>query len=147
MGSVLSVIFQVAGLVLGVYMIWPDIDFFVKISSAVGDAGRLTFLKALEIGEHTLLYSSLVLMPAMHLLSKILGHKLYSALTVLLFSGLSVVFARILHASLIDGYAFFISQHQVWPSIARPAAIFAIVSGNWLVAFAEMYRVAKVAGK
>jgi len=147
MGKVLSAIFQIAGLVLGVYMILPDFQFFVKTSSAAGDAGRLTFLKALEIGEHALLYSSLVLLPAMHLLHKILDHKLQSALAVLLFSALSVIFVRTLHASLIDGYAFFISQHQVWSSLARPAAIFVIVSGIWLIAFAEMYRAAKVGGK
>jgi hypothetical protein len=119
----------------------------MKINTSTGDAGRLAFMQTLERGEHALLYLTLVLLPAMHFLNKILGHKFYSALTVLLFSVLCVLFARILHTSLIDGYVFFISKHKVWESIARPAVIFAIVAGNWLIAFSEMYRLAKVAGK
>jgi hypothetical protein len=147
MGKVLSTIFQVAGLALGVYMIWPNITFYVQAGSADGAAARVTLLQALERGEHTLLYLSLVLLPATHLLKDNLGHKFHSALVVLLFSALCVLFARILHASFIDGYVFLISKRQVWNSIARPAAIFFVVAGNWLIAFSAMYRAVKVAGK
>ncbi len=140
-------IFEVMGLVLGVYMIWPDIAFFVQMSGAAGEAGGLTFPEALKRGEHALLYGALVLLPVMHFLKKYLGHKFHSALIVLLFSTLCVLFAQILHASLIDGYVFLISQQKAWNSIVRPAAIFFIVAGNWLTAFSEMYRVVKVAGK
>src|SRR5512145_2856298 len=147
MGKALGAIFEVAGLVLGLYFIWPDIAFFFKTIAATGDAERLTFLKILEKGEHMLIYSSLVLLPGMHFFDKILGHKAYSALTVLLFAALTLVFAPILHASLIEGYAFLITQRKVWASLAIPAAIFVIVSINWLMAFSEMYRLAKVAGK
>ncbi len=152
MGRALIAIFEIAGLVLGVYFIRPDIAYFVKASTgtpahAAGDAARWPFTQTLERGEHTLLYGTLILLPAMYFLNKILGHKFYSALAVLLFSALCVVFAQVLHASFIDGYVFFISKNRVWASIARPAAIFVVVAGNWLIAFGEMYRVAKVAGK
>lgn len=146
-GKVLSVIFEVAGLALSVYMIWPDIAFFVNASSAAGEAASLPFLKLLERGEHALLYGTLVLLPAMYFLQKIAGHKFYSALAVLLFSALCALFAQVLHASIIDGYVFVISEYKVWNSIARPAAIFFIVAGCWLLTFSEIYRVVKVAGK
>lgn len=156
MGRFLSVIFGIAGLVLGIYFIWPDVVYFLKTGTAAlpvvaaggqHDAGRSTFLRSLETGEHALLYAALILLPAMYFLHKFLAHKLYSALVVLVFSVLCVLFAHILHASIIDGYVFFISQRRQWASIARPAAVFVIVAGNWLIAFAEMYRVVKVAGK
>lgn len=143
MGRVLSLIFQIAGLGLGVYRIWPDA---VYLLSAAQEA-RLSFTHALEAGERILLYFTLVLLPLMYPLRKVLGNKLYSALAVLVFSGLCVVLAQVLHASIVDGYVFFISLNRHWVSLARPAAVFVIVAGNWLIAFAEMYRVAKVAGK
>ena len=146
MGKVLSTIFQAAGLALGLYMISPDIAFYVQTSSA-GGAERLTLLRTLERGEHTLLYLALVLVPAVHLLQGHLGHKLYSAVEVFLFAALSVLLARTLHASFIEGYVFLISKHQVWNSIARPAAIFFIVAGNWLIVFSGIYRAVKVAGE
>jgi hypothetical protein len=147
MGRILSAIFQAAGLALGLYMIWPDIAFYVQTSSADGGAGRLTLLQTLERGEHIFLYLTLVLLPAVRLLKEHLGHKLYSVLEVFLFAALSVLLARTLHASFIDGYVFLISKHQVWNSIARPAAIFFIVAGNWLIAFLGIYRAVKVAGE
>jgi len=143
MGRVLSLIFQIAGLGLGVYRIWPEA---VYLLSAAQEA-RLSFTHAFESGERILLYFPLVLLPLMHPLRKVLGNKLYSALAVLVFSGLCVVLAQVLHASIVDGYVFFISLNKHWVSLARPAAFFVIVAGNWLIAFAEMYRVAKVAGQ
>ncbi len=150
MGKVLNLIFEIAGLVLGVYFIWPDVAYFRNTGApaiAAGNAAALPFTPLLEKGEHALLSLTLILLPAMYFLKKVLGNKFYSALVVLLFSALCVVFALVLHASLIDGYVFLISKNKVWTSIARPAAIFVIVAGNWLIAFAEMYRVVKVAGK
>ncbi len=142
MGRVLSLIFEIAGLGLGVYRIWPEAVYFL---SAAQEA-RLSFTNALEAGERILLSFSLALLPLMYPLRKVLGNKLYSALAVLVFSGLCVVLAQILHASIVDGYVFFISRNKNWVSLARPAAVLVIVAGNWLIAFAEMYRVAKVAG-
>jgi len=101
----------------------------------------------MEAGERILLYFTLVLLPLIYPLKKVLGNKLYSALAVLVFSGLCVVLAQVLHASIVAGYVFFISMNRHWASLAQPAAVFVIVAGNWLIAFAEMYRVAKVAGK
>lgn len=147
MGRGLGVLFEILGLVLGAYMIWPDIGFFIRADDAAGGAGRLTFLDALERGEHMLLYGTLVLLPALHVSKDHIGHKLHSALVVFLFSVLCVLFARTLHASLIDGYAFCITQQKVWSSIARPAAFFAIIAGTWLAAFSEMYRMVKIGGK
>ncbi len=143
MGGVLSLIFQIAGLGLGVYRIWPEA---VYLLSAAQEE-RLFFMRALEAGERILLYFTLVLLPFVYPLKKVLGNKFYSALAVLVFSGLCVVLAQVLHASIVDGYVFFISRNKHWVSLAQPAAIFVIVAGNWLIAFAEMYRVAKVAGK
>ncbi len=83
----------------------------------------------------------------MHFLKKYLGHKLFSALIVLLFSGVCVLFAEALHTALMDGYVFLMSQKKAWNQIMRPAAIFAIIACNWLVAFIEMYRMAKIGGR
>ncbi len=143
MGEVLSLIFQIAGLWLGVYRIWPEAAYLLRAAQEA----RLFFSPALEAGERVLLYFTLVLLPLMHPLRKVLGNKLSSALAVLVFSGLCVVLAHVLHASIIDGYVFSISVKKNWVSLARTAAVFVIVAGNWLIAFAEMYRTAKVAGK
>ena len=143
MGSVLSLIFQIAGSGLGVYRIWPEATYFLGAAQET----RLSFTHALEAGERILLSFTLVFLPLMYPLRKVLGNRLYSALAVLVFSGLCVVLAQVLHASIVDGYVFSISQSRRWVSLARPAAVFVIVAGNWLIAFAEMYRVAKVAGK
>jgi hypothetical protein len=143
MGGVLSLIFQIAGLGLGVYHTWPEAVYLL----GAAQEERLSFMRALEAGERILVYFTLVLLPLLYPLRKVLGNKLYSALAVLVFSGLCVILAQILHASIVDGYVFFISLNKNWGSLARPAAVFVIVVGNWLIAFAEMYRVAKVAGK
>lgn len=143
MGSVLSLIFQIAGLWLGAYRIWPEAVYFLGVAQGT----RLSFTHALEAGEQILLSFTLVLLPFMYPLRKILGNRLSSALAVLVFSGLCVVLAQVLHASIVDGYVFSISLSRHWVSLARPAAVFVIVAGNWLIAFVEMYRVVKVAGK
>ena len=143
MGRVLSWIFQSAGLGLGVYRIWPEAAYFL---TAMQDKG-LSFTRALEAGERILLYLPLVLLPAMYPLRNVLGNKLYSFLVVLVFSGLCVVLAQVLHASIVDGYIFFLSQKRDWVPLVLPAAIFVIVAVIWLIAFAEMYRVVKVAAK
>ncbi|HWR71949.1 MAG TPA: hypothetical protein VN604_02140 [Nitrospirota bacterium] len=147
MGKGLSTIFEAMGLVLGVFMIWPDIEFIMQASGAPGGVRSLTFLEALKRGEHALLYGTLILLPAMHFLKKYLGHKLSSALIVLFFSALSVLFAKILHTALINGYVFLLAQQKAWNSIARPAAVFSIIACNWLIGFIEMYRMAKIGGR
>lgn len=143
MGRVLTWIFQSAGLGLGVYRIWPEAAYLL---TAIQEKGLL-FTRALDAGERILLYLTLVLLPAMYPLKNVLGNKLYSFLVVLIFSGLCVVLAQILHASIVDGYVFFLSQKKDWVPLVQPAAIFVIVAGLWLIAFAEMYRVVKVAAK
>ncbi len=138
-----SILFKIAGLVVGLAFLRPDIAYFLK----AGSGAYVPFLQAAERGGHALASLSLVLLPVPDLLKKYLGHKFRSALVVLLFAGLSIVLARVLHASLTDGYVFVISQHKIWTSIAGPAAVFLIVAGNWLILFAGMWRVAKVAGE
>ncbi|HSQ77405.1 MAG TPA: hypothetical protein VLN91_00800 [Nitrospirota bacterium] len=144
MVSLFSLLFQIAGLGIGIYRIWPDAAYLLAVSQA---GTGPTFMNAIEAGERILLSCALVLLPFMATLKLVMGNKFWSALTVLVFSGLSVILAHVLHDSIIDGYVFFLSQKRHWISIARPAAIFAVVSINWLIAFDDMYRVVKVAGK
>jgi hypothetical protein len=144
MASVLTLIFQIAGLGLGIYRIWPDAAYLLAASQA---GTGLTFMRVFEAGERILLSSALVLVPFLSTLKQVLGTKFFSVLTVLVFSGLSVILAHVLHASIVDGYVFFISLNKNWVSLARPAAVLVIVAVNWLIAFAEMYRLVRVAGK
>lgn len=143
MASVLTLIFQIAGLGLGIYRIWPDAAYLLAASQTTG----LTFLRVFEAGERILLSCALVLVPFMATLKHVLGNKSFSVLTVLVFSGLCIILAHVLHASIVDGYVFFISVNKNRASLARPAAVLVIVAVNWFIAFAEMYRMAKVSGK
>ncbi len=143
MGKVLSLLFQIAGLGVGVYRIWPEAMYLLGAAQET----RLTFVHALEAVERILLSFALVLLPFVAPLKEVLGNRFHSALAVLVFSGLCVVLAPVLHASIVDGYVFYLSQNRHWISIARPAAILVVVAVNWLIAFSEMYRVVKVAGK
>ena len=140
--SVWTLIFQIAGLGLGIYRIWPDAAY---LASQAGTG--LTFMRVFEAGERILLSCALVLLPFMATLRQVSGNKLFSALTVLVFSGLSIILAHVLQASIVDGAVFFITVNKDWASLARPGAVFVIVAGNWLIAFSEMYRVVRVAGK
>ena len=147
MGKGLSTTFEVMGLVLGVFMIWPDIEFIMQAGGAPGGVRSMTFFDALKKGEHALLYGTLILLPLMHFLKKYLGHKLSSALIVLLFSGLSVLFAKVLHAALIDSYVFLLAQQKAWGSVVRPTTVFSIIACNWVIVFVEMYRAARIGWK
>jgi len=131
MVSVLTLIFQIAGLGLGIYRIRPD------AASLLG-AGPLTFMHVFEAGERILLSLSLVLIPFMSTLKEVMGSRLHGTLTLLVFSGLCVIMAHVLHASIIDGTVFYLSQHRHWTSLALPAGIFVVVAVNWLIAFAEI---------
>ncbi len=153
MGRILKLIFNIAGVGVGVFFIWTEVSYLLNatydVAAAAGpqqEAARLTFTRALEAAEHMLLYLTLVLLPVMYYLGKILWHNMYSALVVLVFAGLCVLLAQIIHASVIDGYVFYLSQKKQLPDLARPAAVLIIVAGNWFMAFGEMYRVVKVAG-
>ncbi len=142
MVSVLTLIFQIAGLGLGIYRIWPEAGYL----HGVVEAGTgLPFMRTFEAGERILLSFSLVLIPFMSTLKEVTGSRSHGTLKVLVFSGLCVIMAHVLHASIIDGYVFYISQHRQWISLALPAGIFVVVAVNWLIAFAEI-RVA-LAGK
>lgn len=154
MGKWLRWAFNIAGLGVGVFFIWSRAMGLFNPPHAVPvpagasqDAAGLTFSRLLEAAEQSLLYLTLVLFPVMYLLGKLIWHKLYSALAVLLFAGLCVLFAQTLHASIIDGYVFFLAQSKHWDELVRPAAIFIVVMANWFMAFVEMYTVVKVAGK
>jgi hypothetical protein len=140
MASLSTLIFQIAGLGLGIYRIWPE------AASLLG-AGAPTVMHTFEAGGSILLSCSLVLLPFMATVKPVMGNKLYSALTVFIYSGLCVILAHILRSSFVDGYVFFITVHKNWASLARPFAVLVIVFVNWLIAFHEMYRVVKVAGK
>ncbi len=135
MASVLTLIFQILGLGLGIYRIRPDAAYLLAASQA---GTGLTFMRAFEAMEHILLSFSLVLIPFMSTLEAVMGTRSHGALKVLVFSGLSVIMAHVLHATIIDGYVFYLSQHRHWISLALPAGIFVVVAVNWLIAFAEM---------
>jgi hypothetical protein len=107
----------------------------------------VTFTRLLGAGEYSVLYCTLIVLPVMYYLGKILWHNMYSALVVLVFAGLCVLFAQILHTSVIDGYVFYLSQKKQWADLAWPAAVLIIVAVNWFMAFGEIYRVVQVAGK
>jgi hypothetical protein len=154
METVLKLIFNIAGVGVGVFFIWSEAGFLLNASyAAVFGTGaqqgtaRLTFTRLLEAGEHSLLYLTLIVLPVMYYLSKILWHKMYSALVVLVFAGLCVLLAQIIHTSVIDGYVFYLSQKKQWADLAWPSAVLIIVTVNWFMAFGEMYQVVKVAGK
>ncbi len=154
MGKILRLIFNIAGVGAGVFFIWNEVSYLLNatygLAAAAGpqqEAARLTFTRVLEAVEHALLYLTLVLLPVMYYLGKVLWQNMYSALVVLVFAGLCVLLAQIIHASVIDGYVFYLSQKKNWPDLAWPAAVLIIVAGNWIMAFAEMYRVVKVGGR
>ncbi len=135
MASVLTLIFQIAALGLGIYRIRPEA---VSLYTAV-EAGRgLPLSLAFGAGERILLSLSLVLIPFVSTLKEVMGTRSHGTLQVLIFSGLSVIMAHVLHASIIDGYVFYLTQHRQWISLALPAGIFAVVAVNWLIAFAEI---------
>ncbi len=135
MVSVWTLIFQIAGLGLGIYRIWPDAAHLLAASQA---GTGLTFMRVFEAGERILLSFSLVLIPFMSTLKEVMGTRSHGTLKVLVFSGLCVIMAQLLHASIIDGYVFYLSQNRHWISIALPAAILVVVVVNWLIAFAEI---------
>lgn len=153
MGKVLKLIFNIAGVGVGVFFIWTEVEYIFNTSAVVAIAGapqeaaRFGFTRMLEAAEHVLLYFTLVLLPLMYYLGKILWHDMYSALVVLVFSGLCVIFAQTLHSSAINGYVFYLSQNRNVPDLVRPAAVLIIIAGNWFMAFGEMYRVVKVGGE
>jgi hypothetical protein len=144
MVGMFSLLFQIAGLGLGLYRIWPDAAYLLAVSQA---GTWPTLLNAIEAGERILLSCALVLLPFMAVLKPVMGNKFWSTLTVLVFSGLSVILAHVLQASIVDGIVLFLSQNRHWISIARPAAIFVVVLVNWLIAFDDMYRGVKISGK
>jgi hypothetical protein len=154
MGRVLKLVFNIAGVGVGVFFIWNEVSYLLNASYSLmmsagpqQEAARVTFTRLLEAVEHSLLYCTLIVLPVMYYLSKILWHNMYSALVVLVFAGLCVLFAQILHTSVIDGYVFYLSQKNQWAGLAWPAAILIIVAVNWFLAFSEMYRVVQVAGR
>ena len=154
MEMVLKLIFNIAGVGVGVFFIWNEAGYLLNATYAGAfsagpqqETARLTFTRLLEAGEHSLLYLTLILLPVMYYLSKIVWHKMYSALVVLVFAGLCVLLAQIVHTSIIDGYVFYLSQKRQWADLAWPAAVLIIVAVNWFMAFGEMYRVVNVAGK
>ncbi len=135
MASVLTLLFQIAGLGLGIYRIWPDV---VPLLAA-GQAGTVwTFPRAIETGERALTSLALIMLPFMATLKEVTGTRLYGTLKALVFSGLTIVTALVLHASINDGYAFSLSQDRQWISLSLPAGIFVVVLVNWLIAFAEL---------
>jgi hypothetical protein len=138
------IMLEIAGAAVGTYLLWPDAA--LLLASGKGDE-YLTFQQMVAKGGHALPYLSLVLLPLLRFLKKFLGHKFHSAMAVLFFSGLSVVLARSLHPLIMDAYVFIISEHRVWASMAGPATIFVVIAANWAAAFAELYRVTKVAGE
>ena len=142
MVSLLTLIFQIAGLGLGIYRIWPEA---VYLHAAAQAETGLAVTSAIEAGEHILLSFSLVLLPFMDTLNAVTGSRFYGALKVLVFSGLCVIMAHVLHSSIIDGYVFYLSQNRQWISLALPAGVFVVVAVNWLIAFAELRRA--IAGK
>ncbi len=153
MGIVLKWIVTIAGVGVGVFFIRSEAGYLLHATYAAAfntgaqqEAARLTFTRLLEAGEHSLLYLTLIVLPVMYYLGKILWHGLYSALVVLVFAGLCVLFAQIIHASVVDGYVFYLSQKKQWVDLVRPAAVLIIVAVNWFMAFGEIYRVVKVAG-
>ncbi len=135
MASVLTLIFQIAALGLGIYRIWPEAVYIHGLLQA--ETGP-TFPRGFEAGEHILLSLSLVLIPFMSTLKEVMGSRPYATLKVLIFSGLSVIMAHVLHSSVIDGYVFYLSQNRQWISLALPAAILLVVVVNWLIAFFEI---------
>lgn len=154
MEKILKLIFTIAGAGVGLFFLWTEADYLLTASYdvAVGagaqqEAARLTFTRLLRAAEHVLLFGTLVLLPLMSSLGNILWHDMYSALVVLVFSGLCMLAAQLIHTSVIDGYVFYLSQNKRWLDLAWPAAVLIIVVGNWLMAFAEMYRVVKVGGR
>ncbi len=153
MGIVLKWIFTIAGVGVGVFFIRSEAGYLLNATYAAAfstgaqqETARSTFTRLLEAGEYSLLYLTLIVLPVMYYLSKILWHNLYSALVVLVFAGLCVLLAQIIHTSVIDGYVFYLSQKKQWVDLAWPAAVLIIVTVNWFMAFGEMYRVVKVAG-
>ncbi len=154
MGIVLKWLFTIAGVGVGVFFIWTEAGYLLNASYSLAtsagsqqEATRVTFTRLLEAGEHSLLYCTLIILPVMYYLSKILWHNMYSALVVLVFAGLCVLLAQIIHTSIIDGYVFYLSQKKQWVDLAWPAAVLIIVTVNWIMAFGEMYRVVRVAGQ
>jgi hypothetical protein len=142
--SMFSLLCQIAGLGLGIYRIWPDAVYLLGVSPA--GAGP-TVMNVFMAGERILLSCALVLLPFMATLKRVMGNKSWSALSVLVFSGLCVILAHVLHVTIVDCYVFFLSQNQHWISLSRPFLIFTVVIVNWFIAFDEMHRVVKVAGK
>jgi hypothetical protein len=154
MEMVLKLIFNIAGVGVGAFFIWNEVSYLLNATYAGAfsagpqqETARLTFTRLLEAGEHSLLYLTLIVLPVMYYLSKIVWHKMYSALVVLVFAGLCVLLAQIIHTSIIDGYVFYLSQKKQWADLAWPAAVLIIVAVNWFMAFGEMYRVVNVAGR
>src|SRR4030067_937816 len=154
MEIVLKWIFNIAGVGVGVYFIRSEVSYLFNTTYAAvfgtgvqQETARLTFTRLLEAGEHSLLYLTLIVLPVMYYLSKILWHKLYSALVVLVFAGLCVLLAQIVHASVINGYVFYLSQQKQWADLAWPAAVLIIVTVNWFMAFGGRYRGVSGAGK
>jgi hypothetical protein len=142
MVSLLTLIFQIAGLGLGIYRIWPEA---VYLHAAAQAETGLAVTRVIEAGEHILLSFSLVLLPFMDTLNVMMGSRVYGALKVLVFSGLCVIMAHVLQSSIIDGYVFYLSQNRQWSSLALPAGVLAVVAVNWLIAFVEIRRA--IAGK
>src|SRR3990172_7351945 len=154
MEIVLKWILNIAGVGVGVYFIRSEVSYLFNATYAAAfgtgvqqETARLTFTRLLGAGEHSLLYLTLIVLPVMYYLSKILSHKLYSTLVVLVFAGLCVLFAQIIHTSIVDGYVFYLSQKKQWADLAWPAAVLIIVTVNWFMAFGEIYRAVNVAGK
>ncbi len=154
MGRVLKLIFNIAGVGVGGFFIWTEISYLLNASFSIApgagpqqEAARLTFTRLLEAGEHLLLYFTLIVLPVMYYLGKILWHNLYSALVVLVFAGLCVLIAQIIHTSVIDGYVIYLSHKKQWADFAWPAAVLVVVAVNWFMAFSEMYRVVQVGGR
>ncbi|HEX9020662.1 MAG TPA: hypothetical protein VF903_05330, partial [Nitrospirota bacterium] len=115
MGKVLRLLFQIAGLGLGIYRIWPEAAYLAGAAQA---GTGLVFTRAFVAAERILLSFSLVLLPFMQPLKEVLGSWCHSALTALVFSGLCVILAPVLHESIIDGYVFFLSKNRHWASLA-----------------------------
>jgi hypothetical protein len=154
MGRVLKLIVNIAGVGVGVFFIWTEVSYLLHASYSLmtsagpqQEAARVTFTRLLEAVEHSVLYCTLIVLPVMYYLGKVLWHNMYSALVVLVFAGLCVLFAQILHTSVIDGYVFYLSQKKQWHDLAWPAAVLITVAVNWFMAFSEMYRVVQVAGR
>ncbi len=135
MASLLTLICQIAGFGLGIYRIWPDA---AHLLAAWQSGMTLTFMQSFEAGERILLSLSLILLPFMSTLKQVMGSRSHNTLTLLVFSGLCVIMAHVLHAAVINGYVFYLSQNRHWISAALPAGIFAVAAVNWLIAFADL---------